>query len=112
MLWRVPVLSFTAQAFLFSIALAPDSSRAARILTSLLATLILFLSIHLLTRHRQAEIADGEWLGRVELLFATAPELIASGEEGPRVPIQWPMHGPAWRVYRNGVSPDAGRVWN
>lgn len=112
MLWQVPVLSFTAQAFLFSIALAPDSSRAARILTSLLAMLISFLSIHLLTRHRQAEIADGEWLGRVELLFASVPERIPSDAEGPRVPLQWPMHGPAWRTYRNGISPDAGRAWN
>ena len=69
MLWQVPVLSFTAQAFLFSIALSPDSTRSARMITSLLALLMSVLSIHLLTRHRQAEVADGEWLGQLEQQF-------------------------------------------
>ena len=31
LVWQVPVLSLTAQAFLFSIALAGDASRAARV---------------------------------------------------------------------------------
>jgi hypothetical protein len=32
MLWQVPIMAFTAQAFLFTIALGSDSSRGARVI--------------------------------------------------------------------------------
>ena len=37
MMWQAPMLSLTAQAFLFTIALGPGSSRVARVLASLLS---------------------------------------------------------------------------
>ena len=36
LVWQVPVLSLTAQAFFFSIALSPDGTRTTRIIASLL----------------------------------------------------------------------------
>ncbi|MFD4672487.1 hypothetical protein ACFWNN_22365 [Lentzea sp. NPDC058450] len=62
MLWQVPVLTVTAQAFLFSIALGADTRSTARIIACVLSMLITFLTLHLFTRHRQAEITDSHWL--------------------------------------------------
>jgi hypothetical protein len=47
LVWQVPVLSLTAQAFLFSIALSPDGTRTTRIIASLLS-LVMTLSLLLL----------------------------------------------------------------
>lgn len=51
MLWQVPVLTVTAQAFLFSIALGADARSTARIIACVLSLLITFLTLHLFTRH-------------------------------------------------------------
>jgi hypothetical protein len=62
LVWQVPVLSLTAQAFLFSIALSADASRTARVIASVLSLLMTVLSLHLIAKHRQAEVADSHWL--------------------------------------------------
>ncbi|WP_428340824.1 hypothetical protein [Mycobacterium sp.] len=62
LLWQVPVLSLTAQAFLFTIAVGGASSQFARIVSSLLAMVITFLCLTLMARHREAEIHDAHWL--------------------------------------------------
>lgn len=66
MLWQVPTMSLTGQAFLFTIALGNDSSRAARIISCLLAIVMTLLSMHLMARHRQAEWTDAHWLEEYE----------------------------------------------
>ncbi|MFE4197261.1 hypothetical protein ACFRJ9_15460 [Paenarthrobacter sp. NPDC056912] len=66
LLWQVPTLSLTAQAFLFTIALGPDSSRMARTLAAVLSIVISCLSVTLMARHRQAELSDAAWLERFE----------------------------------------------
>lgn len=65
LLWQVPVLSLTAQAFLSSIALG-DSSRLSRIIASLLSMATSFRSVQLIAKHRKGEIADAEWLKSYE----------------------------------------------
>lgn len=92
LLWQVPVLSFTAQAFLFSIALAPDARSAARIIVALLSIVITILSITLMARHRQAEVTDAHWLEEYE-------------EDWPDKDKQ---HGDAWRLRRNAEKPHGG----
>jgi hypothetical protein len=62
LLWQVPVLSLTGQAFLFTIALTSGNSRFARGASAVLALIAILLSMMLMTRHRQAEIADANWL--------------------------------------------------
>jgi hypothetical protein len=84
LLWQVPAVSLTAQAFLFTIALGSDSSRSARIVASLLAIVMSVLSIHLMARHRQAEVTDAEWLAEYEQRHFGDP-----------------VHGPVWARRRN-----------
>jgi hypothetical protein len=86
LLWQVPVLSLTAQAFLFTIALGGGSSQTARVIAAILSLVMTVLSIHLMTRHRQAEITDADWLESYELQ--------RYGES---------VHGTVWRDRRNAT---------
>jgi hypothetical protein len=99
LLWQVPVLSLTAQAFLFSIALSPDGTRTTRIIASLLSLVMTFLSLHLMVKHRQAEVADSQWLEAYENKFPA-----------PVGAPKWPMHGRSWADYRNSIDPNIGRL--
>lgn len=93
LLWQVPVLTITAQAFLFTVALGADTRPAARIVSCLLSVLVTFLTLHLFTRHRQAEIADAHWLEEYERRH------YGSGQ----------AHGLVWQRARNATDPGAGR---
>lgn len=86
MLWQVPTLSLTAQAFLFTIALAPDSSRTARVVASGLSIIMTVLSMHLMARHRQAEHTDAHWIADYE-----------------REHFGRSWHGKDWAVKRNAL---------
>ena len=66
LVWQVPALCLTAQAFLFTIAIGGTTSRLARIIASVLALLITVLCTTLMARHRQSEIHDANWLARFE----------------------------------------------
>lgn len=69
LLWQVPTLSLTAQAFLFTIALGPDTTRVSRTIAAVLSIVISFLSVTLMARHRQAELSDAHWLEDFEAAF-------------------------------------------
>jgi hypothetical protein len=69
LIWQTPVVGITGQAFLFSIALAPDSSRMARIIASGLCILITAMTIQLIVRHRLADEADRQWLSAFEAKY-------------------------------------------
>jgi hypothetical protein len=56
LVWQVPAVSLTAQAFLFTISLASDSSRLARIVASLLSAVMALISVQLMARHRLFEL--------------------------------------------------------
>lgn len=66
LLWQAPTLSLTAQAFLFTIALSPDSQLAARVISCSLSLIVTFLSITLMARYRQGELNDAHWLEEFE----------------------------------------------
>ena len=86
LLWQVPSLSLAAQAFLLTIAFGPDTSRTSRLLASGLAVVAAMLSLHLLIRHRQAEVTDAHWLATYEQQHFGAT-----------------AHGPKWRERRNAT---------
>jgi hypothetical protein len=65
LVWQVPMLGLTAQAFLFTTALG-SGDRWSRVIASPLAVIRALLSITLMARHRQAEIADSHWLEEYE----------------------------------------------
>jgi hypothetical protein len=62
MVWQVPALALTAQAFLMTIALGPGTGHLARIAAGLLSALAALMSIQLLLRQRVHEVADARWL--------------------------------------------------
>jgi hypothetical protein len=64
LVWQVPILSLTAQAFLFTIALGTDTRPLARLASGVLSLVVTVLSITLMARHRQAE--DAHWLEAFE----------------------------------------------
>jgi len=96
LVWQVPLLSLTAQAFLFTIALAGDTSRIARVIAAGLSLIVTFLSITLMARHRQAEIADAHWLEAYE-----KENFQALGDA---------VHGVAFQRNRNTADIKAGPI--
>ncbi len=72
LLWQVPALSIAAQSFLLSIALAPETQRGPRTIACSLSLLSTFLSLELMTRHRQGEITDSQWLARHDLAISVS----------------------------------------
>ena len=88
MMWQVPVLSLTAQAFLLTIALGADTSQYARSVSAGLACVTAVMSLQLMAKHRYHEILDAKMLERLEkkLIAASldqhAPE--ATAHSSPR----------------------------
>lgn len=89
MMWQVPALALTAEAFLLSISLAPDSRGLARMLASAAGMLVVGASLQLMYKHRYHEILYAEWLHQVEdrrnlprLHSPLAAEALAFGGDG------------------------------
>lgn len=96
LLWQVPATSLTAHAFLFSISLAADTGRFARIASMGLCIVITVLTLHLFTRQLQAEDADHRWL--------------ADFEERHQIEYYDRAHGDRWRDYRAQKPAGAGKL--
>lgn len=95
LVWQVPLLSLTAQAFLITIALGVGISRLSRVVASLLSLVITVLSITMMTRHRQAERADAQWLEDWEVARYGAGQAV---------------HGHAFRLHRDRAGAEPGWV--
>jgi hypothetical protein len=66
-MWQAPVLSFTAQAFLFTIALNVSvSNHVTRSMAALLALIIALISMQLMSKHRYHERIDAKLLENLE----------------------------------------------
>jgi len=96
LLWQVPTLSLTAQAFLFSIAMAAGNDPVARIASSLLALIVSIISIMLMASHRLAGRKDALWLERFE------QQGLGAGA--------WGAHGPVFEAQQDIADLDAGWV--
>lgn len=66
LIWQTPVLSLTAQAFLFSISLTAGSSEGARIISAALALFTALAAIQLMVKHRYHEQRDSRYLQAFE----------------------------------------------
>ena len=66
MLWQVPVLSMTGQAFLLTIALGQGSTHVARYISSSLSVVAASTSLILMAGHRRSELADAQSLQEFE----------------------------------------------
>lgn len=104
LLWQVPILSLTAQAFLFTIALGADTSRVSRTVAAVLSIVVTVLCVTLMARHRQAELADAHWLEEFEKSYP--PELRIHGtpfvqrREAVRIKLLDKLVVPLWPGYR------------
>jgi len=77
LLWQVPALSLTAQAFLFTIALAKDVDPGARVVLGVLSVVTSLMSIYLMFSHR----IHAERQGRVAMDLAVQLGAQADAEE-------------------------------
>jgi hypothetical protein len=96
LLWQVPTLSLTAQAFLFSISMSAGNDPVARIASSLLALVVSIISIMLMASHRLAGRKDALWL-----------ELFEQNELDVGT---WGAHGAAFQTQQDIADLDAGWV--
>jgi hypothetical protein len=89
LLWQMPKMALTGEAFLFTISLGASTSQTGRIVASLLALVVAIASLHSLSGHRLSELTDSGWLHEHEQSCG-APEL----------------HGLSWRERRMRVVQD------
>jgi hypothetical protein len=89
LLWQVPILGLTAQAFLFTIALDAASGRLARVVSASLSIVATLMCMQLMASDRRAEVTDAHWLREIET-------------QTGRLPI----HGESFRDRRNATDPD------
>lgn len=67
MMWQVPALSLTAQAFLLQIAYAHDSRWTSRLVAALLGLVAAAAAVQLLLKHRFHEELHSHWLEQFSL---------------------------------------------
>jgi hypothetical protein len=66
LMWQSPVLSLTAQSFLFTIALGSDSTGGARLVSASLALVASLASMQLMAKSRLHEVRDSRLLEEYE----------------------------------------------
>lgn len=69
LMWQVPALGLSAQAFLLTIALGHDTARVPRLLAAGLALVIAVISMQLMAKHRFHELLESKSLEDFERRF-------------------------------------------
>ncbi len=95
MLWQTPVLSLTAQAFLFTIALGSGIRPTARFISAMLALIAALASIQLMSKHRYNETEDMRVLEEYEKNEKFMP--IHARRPGSHLPNTWSSYK-VWRA--------------
>ena len=98
LMWQVPSLSLTAQAFLFTVMLAPDTQPAGRLTAALLSCIAAVMSVQLMAKHRHHEVIDSILLERYERA-AGLPPLHARSLERARSAGRTPGWLASWSSY-------------
>jgi hypothetical protein len=83
LLWQMPTMALTGEAFLFTISLGGSTSQTGRIVSSVLALVVAIASLHSLSAHRLSELTDSRWLHDHELKSGASE-----------------VHGVSWRERR------------
>jgi len=102
LLWQVPALSLTAQAFLMTIALSPDSNKTARLITSALSIIIAVASTHLMHDQRGHAINHGEVARRLAKQLELADHLDGNFELNDAKPEKTNGED-VWRAVDHGI---------
>lgn len=72
LLWQTPALGLAAQAFLFTIALSPDSSRLARFISAALSLVSSLVAMQTMSKHRYNERTDAMILEKIERVLGVS----------------------------------------
>jgi len=111
LMWQVPVLSLTAQAFLFTIALSSGSSPWARIVASTLSFAVAIISIQLMAKHRFHEEIDGKLTEKLERELRLDSTIGFAPHAMPRVRAKvvnvrsnWFVQRSSYRIWRSGLA--------
>ena len=86
LLWQMPTMVLTGEAFLFTISLGAQTTQTGRIIAATLSLLVAVASLHSLASHRLSELTDSAWLHEFELTH--------------EVPA---LHGLSWRGRRQSI---------
>jgi hypothetical protein len=86
LLWQMPMMALTGEAFLLTIALYASTRQWGRILSAFLAFVVAASTLHSLGAHRLNELTDSAWLHEHEI-----------GHDAERI------HGLAWRERRSAM---------
>lgn len=89
LLWQMPTMALTGEAFLFTISLGGSTSQVGRIVASVLALVVAVASLHSLSAHRLSELTDSRWLHEHEIEHGAAE-----------------VHGLSWRERRMATVQD------
>ncbi len=92
LLWQMPTMAVTGEAFLFTIALGAHTSQLGRIAASAVALVVSGATLHSLASHRLSELTDSRWL------------LEHESERGASA-----LHGLSWRERRRRVVDEQRR---
>jgi hypothetical protein len=111
LMWQVPALGLSAQAFLLTIALGSGSGTLARAGSSALAAMVALMSMQLMAKHRLHELADSMTLEKIErelsIFFLNAPPHAAVGtrlEQLPAAGTPWWLKWSSYRVWMAGLG--------
>jgi hypothetical protein len=111
LMWQVPALSLTAQAFLFTIALSDSSVPEARLTASALSFVIAIISLQLMAKHRFHEEIDAKLAEKLEreleldsvLGFVPhAPPSVRA--KTVNVKSNWFVRRSSYRIWRFGLT--------
>lgn len=91
MLWSTPVISLAGLAFLFNIALSPDTAEWPRRFASFLAVCFALASAHLLYKHRYGERNDSDWLEAYEKEHLSCQAVHGKRGTAQQSPSGWTM---------------------
>lgn len=106
MLWQVPSLCLTAQAFLLTISLGADSSRLARLISSILACAAMGMCLQLMAKYRHLELIDARTAEKLER------DLSGSPSEWPQIHSRPSQRAKALNMaHRRFVGLSSYRLW-
>jgi hypothetical protein len=110
LVWQTPLLSLTAQAFLFSSALNPSSSQTARLIAMSLALITSLISMQLMCKHRHHEMIDSLMLEQFEEEHALHSVHSSSHSRGSslELPRSWFVNLSSYHVWMSGLAFFAG----
>lgn len=108
LMWQVPALTLTAQAFLLTIALNPNTQPTGRAIAAGIGLIIVSATYQLFLRHRHIEVTRAEWLAAFECRFGLPPIHKRGALDDPEFP--WSLEAEPCLEPRTQHAPSAAQT--